>query len=43
MQSRTLPEMRVLQGGGKIGVTGRYLEVRHRSGKKWLISHNIAL
>ena len=32
-----------VQSGGKVrDVSGRYLTVWHRDGKRWLISHNIA-
>jgi hypothetical protein len=34
--------MTVLRNGKERYVVGRYLTVWHRSGKRWLISHNIA-
>jgi ketosteroid isomerase-like protein len=35
-------QMTVLRNGKERYVVGRYLTVWHRSGKRWLISHNIA-
>ena len=35
-------QMTMLRGGRQRYVVGRYLTVWHRSGKQWLISHNIA-